>query len=121
MHGVLSLILHKITPLIFHWIFNINCLQYGWFSFLHCEQLMYNIKSFIIDETFQSIILIRLSKLLYCSLIVAFGFYVYSKYYFLTNIAPAKAFPYYQRGIIITNHFLRFSNGFKAKKSTEII
>ena len=52
---------------------------------------------------------------------LAFGFYVYSKYHFLTNIAPAKAFPYYQRGIIITNHFLSFSNGFKAKKSAEII
>lgn len=52
---------------------------------------------------------------------LAFGFYVYSKYHFLTNIAPAKAFPYYQRGIIVTNHFLRFSKGFKAKKSTEII
>ncbi|HEX5154764.1 MAG TPA: hypothetical protein VFW07_25125 [Parafilimonas sp.] len=52
---------------------------------------------------------------------LAFGFYVYSKYHFLTNIAPAKAFPYYQRGIIVTNHFLRFSNGFKAKKSQDFI
>ncbi|HEX5152796.1 MAG TPA: hypothetical protein VFW07_15200 [Parafilimonas sp.] len=51
----------------------------------------------------------------------AFGFYVYGRYHFLTNIAPAKAFPYYQRGIIITNHFLRFSKGIKAKKSAEII
>ena len=52
---------------------------------------------------------------------LAFGLYVYSKYHFLTNIAPAKAFPYYQRGIIVTNHFLRFSKGFKARKSVEII
>jgi hypothetical protein len=52
---------------------------------------------------------------------IAFGFYTYSRYHFLTNIAPSKAFPYYQRGIIITNHLLRFSKGFKAKKSLEII
>jgi hypothetical protein len=50
----------------------------------------------------------------------AFGLYVYSKYYFLTNIAPVAAYPYYQRGIIITNHLLTFSKGFKAKRSLEI-
>ena len=52
---------------------------------------------------------------------LAFGFYVYSKYHFLSNIAPAKAFPYYQRGIIVTNHLLSFSKSFNAKKSAEII
>ena len=52
---------------------------------------------------------------------LSFGFYVYSKYHFLSNIAPAKAFPYYQRGIIVTNHLLSFSKSFNAKKSAEII
>jgi len=52
---------------------------------------------------------------------LTFGFYVYSKYHFLTNIAPAKAFPYYQRGVLVTNRLLSFSNSFKAKKSAEII
>ena len=46
---------------------------------------------------------------------------IHSKYHFLTNIAPAKAFPYYQRGIIVTNYLLRFSKGVKAMKSAEII
>lgn len=32
---------------------------------------------------------------------VAFGLYVYSRYHFLTNIAPASAFPYYQRGVMM--------------------
>ena len=50
----------------------------------------------------------------------AFGLYVYSKYHFLTNIAPVAAYPYYQRGIIITSHLLTFSKGFKAKRSLEI-
>lgn len=52
---------------------------------------------------------------------LTFGLYVYGKYHFLTNIAPMKAFPYYQRGIIITNHLLRFSKGLKAKQSREFI
>jgi hypothetical protein len=51
----------------------------------------------------------------------AFGLYVYSKYHFLTNIAPAIAYPYYQRGINITMHSLNLSNSFKAKKSQEIL
>ena len=50
----------------------------------------------------------------------AFGLYVYSKYHFLTNIAPIAAYPYYHRGIVVTNHLLNFSRGFKAKKSQEV-
>ena len=52
---------------------------------------------------------------------LAFGLYVYSKYHFLTNIAPTSAYPYYQRGINIAMHSLNLSNSFKAKKSHEII
>ena len=52
---------------------------------------------------------------------LAFGLYVYSKYHFLTNIAPTIAYPYYQRGINMTMHSLNLSNSFKAKKSKEII
>jgi len=52
---------------------------------------------------------------------IAFGLYVYSRYHFLTNIAQQKAFPYYQRGIIITNQLLNLSKSFKGKKSTEVI
>ena len=52
---------------------------------------------------------------------LAFGLYVYSKYHFLTNIAPTIAYPYYQRGINMTMHSLNLSNSFKAKKSKAII
>jgi hypothetical protein len=51
----------------------------------------------------------------------AFGLYVYSRYHFLTNIAPTAAYPYYQRGINITMHSLNLSNSLKAKKSQEIV
>jgi hypothetical protein len=50
-----------------------------------------------------------------------FGLYVYSEYYFLTNIAPTVAYPYYQRGINMAMHSLNLSDSFKAKKSLEII
>lgn len=49
---------------------------------------------------------------------LTFGFYVYSKYHFLTNIAQAKAFPYYQRGIDATNHLLKFWKTLKSKKES---
>jgi len=42
----------------------------------------------------------------------AFGLYVYSRYHFLTNIAPTSAFPYYQRGIIMTMHLLNLTKNF---------
>lgn len=50
----------------------------------------------------------------------AFGLYVYSKYHFLTNIAPTIAYPYYQRGINVAMHLINPSRSFKAKKSQEI-
>jgi hypothetical protein len=51
----------------------------------------------------------------------AFGLYVYSRYHFLTNIAPTTAYPYYQSGINMTMHLLNFSNSFKARKSQDVI
>lgn len=53
--------------------------------------------------------------------VLAFGLYVYSRYHFLTNIAPSIAFPYYRRGIVITSNLLNLSNSFKAKKSQDVI
>lgn len=52
---------------------------------------------------------------------IAFGLYVYSRYHFLTNIAPTAAYPYYQMGINSTFHLLNLSNTFKAKKSRQLI
>lgn len=52
---------------------------------------------------------------------VAFGLYVYSRYHFLTNIAPNAAYPYYQMGINSTVHLLNLTNTFKAKESQENI
>jgi hypothetical protein len=52
---------------------------------------------------------------------LAFGLYVYSKYQFLTNIAPNIAFPYYQMGINSAVHSLNLADTFKAKKSQETI
>jgi hypothetical protein len=51
----------------------------------------------------------------------AFALYVYSRYHFLTNIAPTIAYPYYQRGINVTTHLLAFSNTFKGRKSNDLI
>lgn len=52
---------------------------------------------------------------------LAFGLYVYSRYHFLTNIAPNAAYPYYQMGINSTVHSLNLANTFKAKKSPDFI
>lgn len=52
---------------------------------------------------------------------LAFVVYVYSRYHFLTNIAPNIAFPYYQMGINSTIHLLNLSNTFKAKRSEDFI
>ena len=51
----------------------------------------------------------------------AFGLYVYSRYHFLTNIAPSAAYPYYQMGINSAVHSLNLADTFKAKKSQEAI
>ena len=51
----------------------------------------------------------------------AFGLYVYSRYHFLTNIAPNAAYPSYQMGINSTIHSLHLTETFKAKKSVESI
>lgn len=51
---------------------------------------------------------------------LAFGFYVYSKYHFLTNIASSKAFPNYQSGISVTNHFLTSLPGSKQKNPEKL-
>lgn len=59
-------------------------------------------------------------EILTCVLAMLFALYIYSRYQFLTNIAPAVAFPYYQRGINFTMHILNLANSFKAKKSQEI-
>jgi hypothetical protein len=52
---------------------------------------------------------------------VTFGLYVYKRYHFLTNIAPNRAFPYYQMGINSTVHLLNLTNTFKAKRSPDAI
>ena len=52
---------------------------------------------------------------------LAFGVYVYSRYHFLTNIAPNAAYPYYQMGINSAVHTLNLADTFKAKKSQDTI
>jgi hypothetical protein len=51
---------------------------------------------------------------------VAIGLFIYSRYHFLTNIAPASAFPFYQAGIDLAFFLLKLSWRLKAIKSKQL-
>lgn len=52
---------------------------------------------------------------------IALGFYFYSRYHFLTNIAPSSAFPFYRMGIDLAFSILKISSSLKAIKSKRLI
>lgn len=52
---------------------------------------------------------------------VAFGIYLYSRYHFLTNIAPTFAYPVYQFGINLGFSLLRIAPAIKAVRSRQLI
>ena len=51
---------------------------------------------------------------------VASGLFLYSRYHFLTNIAPAFVFPFYQAGIDLVISLLKLSSRLKAAKSKQL-